>query len=96
MPGQARHGAGLHGHLCVRDEASCSELLQRDARRRRNPRHDFGKDLIPYVVKNGKRGGPPLRHLLRALGCMKPKLYWRDVGTVDAYWEANMLIWPRS
>ncbi len=50
--------------------------------------HDFGKDMIPYLVPRyrvyahrfedscvGSPGGVP---------------YWRDVGTVDAYWEANM------
>jgi glucose-1-phosphate adenylyltransferase len=64
------------------------EQLIRDAD---NPRstHDFGKDIIPHLIASHYRvfaqsfdnscvkleGGVP---------------YWRDVGTIDAYWEANM------
>src|SRR5262249_445160 len=51
--------------------------------------HDFGKDLIPYVVKNGKA----VAHRFTA-SCVRSdnenESYWRDVGTVDAYWEANV------
>ena len=51
--------------------------------------HDFGKDLIPYIVKNGKA----VAHRFAA-SCVRSnresEAYWRDVGTVDAYWEANM------
>ena len=51
--------------------------------------HDFGKDLIPYIVKNGKA----VAHRFSA-SCIRadaePEAYWRDVGTVDAYWEANI------
>ena len=51
--------------------------------------HDFGKDVIPYVVKHGKA----LAHRFTA-SCVRSEneaeSYWRDVGTVDAYWEANI------
>jgi glucose-1-phosphate adenylyltransferase len=64
------------------------ELLQRDAADPKSS-HDFGKDLIPYVVKNGKA----VAHRF-ATSCVRSdqesEAYWRDVGTVDAYWEANM------
>lgn len=63
------------------------EQLQRDADDPKSS-HDFGKDVIPHCVKRyrtfaqsfcdshvGDPGKPP---------------YWRDVGTLDAYWEANM------
>ncbi|MBW6522616.1 glucose-1-phosphate adenylyltransferase [Sphingomonas sp. RHCKR47] len=50
---------------------------------------DFGKDLIPYLVKHGHA------HAHRfSDSCVRtaeePAAYWRDVGTVDAYWEANI------
>ena len=50
--------------------------------------HDFGKDLIPYLV-------PRSRVFVHAFdrSCIKNldrPPYWRDVGTVDAYWEANL------
>jgi len=51
--------------------------------------HDFGKDLIPHIVRHGKA----LAHRFTA-SCVRSEneeqAYWRDVGTVDAYWEANI------
>jgi glucose-1-phosphate adenylyltransferase len=64
------------------------EQLRRDASDT-GSRHDFGKDLIPYVVKNGNA----IAHRFAA-SCVRSEheseAYWRDVGTIDAYWEANM------
>jgi glucose-1-phosphate adenylyltransferase len=63
-------------------------LLRQDAEDKSSS-HDFGKDIIPYVVKNGKA----VAHRF-AKSCVRSSLeqvpYWRDVGTVDAYWEANL------
>jgi glucose-1-phosphate adenylyltransferase len=54
-----------------------------------NSSHDFGKDIIPKLVKAGLAVAHPFE-----LSCVggKPGLppYWRDVGTIDAYWDANM------
>ena len=65
-------------------------LLRRDAVDKKSSR-DFGKDIIPYVVKNGKA----MAHRF-ARSCVRSELeagaYWRDVGTVDAYWEANVAL----
>lgn len=41
--------------------------------------HDFGKDIIPTLLNDGKR-----------LLAYKFKGYWKDVGTIDSLWEANM------
>ena len=64
------------------------DLLRKDAENP-NSSHDFGKDLIPHIVKNGKA----IAHLFTQ-SCvrsdMESEAYWRDVGTVDAYWEANI------
>ena len=64
------------------------ELLCRDAADPHSS-HDFGKDLIPYIVKNGKAVAHPFSD-----SCVRSdhesEAYWRDVGTVDAYWEANI------
>lgn len=51
--------------------------------------HDFGKDIIPKVVGRGEALAHPLNmsSIPRAPD-MKP--YWRDVGTVDAFWSANL------
>ncbi len=63
-------------------------LLRRDAVDK-NSSHDFGKDIIPYIVKNGTA----VAHLFSD-SCVRSELetgsYWRDVGTVDAYWQANV------
>ena len=54
-----------------------------------NSSHDFGKDIIPKMVKAGVAVAHPFE-----LSCVggKPGLppYWRDVGTIDAYWDANI------
>jgi glucose-1-phosphate adenylyltransferase len=64
------------------------EQLRRDAADPNSSR-DFGKDLIPYLVKNGKA----VAHRFSS-SCVRSSLegkaYWRDVGTLDAYWEANI------
>ncbi|MCC2112046.1 MAG: glucose-1-phosphate adenylyltransferase, partial [Hyphomicrobiales bacterium] len=64
-----------------------ADLLREDAQDS-NSSHDFGKDLIPYVVKNGKA----IAHRF-ADSCVRSGTaaeYWRDVGTIDAFWEANI------
>jgi glucose-1-phosphate adenylyltransferase len=54
-----------------------------------NSSHDFGKDIIPKMVKAGVAVAHPFE-----LSCVggKPGVepYWRDVGTIDAYWDANI------
>ncbi|MEO6340695.1 MAG: glucose-1-phosphate adenylyltransferase, partial [Caulobacteraceae bacterium] len=51
--------------------------------------HDFGKDIIPKLVKQGKAVAHPFgRSCVRA--SVDAPAYWRDVGTVDAYFAANI------
>ncbi|WP_394790272.1 glucose-1-phosphate adenylyltransferase [Rhodoferax sp.] len=51
--------------------------------------HDFGKDIIPRAVRNSNAVAHPF-----ALSCVPneegEEPYWRDVGTIDAYWDANI------
>ena len=51
--------------------------------------HDFGRDLIPYIVEHGKA----VAHRFPD-SCVRSdaeaEAYWRDAGTIDAYWEANI------
>jgi glucose-1-phosphate adenylyltransferase len=64
------------------------EALRRDAGDTGSS-HDFGKDVIPYLVKHGKAVAH--RFTKSCVGVTaKGEAYWRDVGTVDAYWEANV------
>lgn len=53
-----------------------------------NSSHDFGKDIIPYVMSRYRIFA---HRFSDSCVCMPGGVpYWRDVGTVDAYWEANM------
>jgi glucose-1-phosphate adenylyltransferase len=63
------------------------EQLIRDSDER-NSSHDFGSDLIPYLVPRYR----VFAHRFRS-SCVTSEggePYWRDVGTIDAYWEANI------
>jgi glucose-1-phosphate adenylyltransferase len=64
------------------------EELRRDAATEGSSR-DFGKDIIPYIVKNGSAWAHRFpRSCVRSTN--EEVAYWRDVGTVDAYWQANI------
>ena len=64
------------------------EQLRRDAATPGSSR-DFGKDLIPYIVQHGKAVAHRFTDsCIRAAEEIDE--YWRDVGTVDAYFEANL------
>jgi glucose-1-phosphate adenylyltransferase len=74
--------------IYVFDAGFLYEQLRRDAADPQSSR-DFGKDLIPYIVANGKAVAHRFSN-----SCVRSadeaEAYWRDVGTVDAYWEANV------
>ena len=65
-----------------------ADQLRRDAANPKSSR-DFGKDIIPEIVSGGKA----VAHRFTS-SCVRSaqeaEAYWRDVGTVDAYWEANI------
>ncbi len=63
------------------------EELCRDATRRTS-RHDFGGDVIPSIISRSRVFAYPF--VEDADENRKKDAYWRDVGTVDAYYEANM------
>jgi glucose-1-phosphate adenylyltransferase len=50
--------------------------------------HDFGKNIIPSIIKNHNVYAH--RFTDSCIGREQGNFYWRDVGTIDAYWEANM------
>lgn len=60
------------------------EQLQRETNREKT-QHDFGRNIIPAIIGEYKVYAHPFRD---ASSVGEP--YWRDVGTLDAYWEANM------
>jgi len=82
--------------LAKPDEALCSmgiyifntellfELLIKDAETK-NSDHDFGKDVIPQAIKDYRVFAYPFTQAQSEI-----QAYWRDVGTIDAFWEANL------
>mgnify|MGYP001564321219 CR=1 FL=1 len=87
MPGHTDRALASMG-IYVFDEAFLYDQLIRDAEDSGSS-HDFGKDIIPRLVGSGL---PVHAHRFRdsCVNMSKGTPYWRDVGTLDAYWEANM------
>jgi glucose-1-phosphate adenylyltransferase len=80
-PGVALASMGIY----VFDARFLLELLQRDAGINESS-HDFGKDIIPTAIREASVCAYPFRDLYE----QSRQGYWRDVGTVDAYWRANL------
>ena len=87
MPGAPDRALGSMGIYVFRADY-LYELLQQDAADETSA-HDFGRNVIPRAIAHGDR---VIAHDLRASSVAgDPSVaYWRDVGTIDAYWEANM------
>lgn len=87
MPGKPDRALASIG-VYVFETSFLMEQLRRDAADSNSSR-DFGKDIIPYLVRECKAAAHPFSR-----SCVKTNgqkgTYWRDVGTLDAYWAANM------
>jgi len=83
-PTRARVSMGIY----VFDAETLYAALHEDATRPGST-HDIARDLVPSLLRAGRR----VRVHAFADSCVNVaagRPYWRDVGTVDAYWEANM------
>ena len=66
------------------------DQLRRDAADPGSSR-DFGKNIIPHIVKHGRAVAHRFNlSVVRSENEPDDEAYWRDVGTVDAYWQANI------
>ncbi|MDO4675088.1 MAG: glucose-1-phosphate adenylyltransferase [Anaerobiospirillum succiniciproducens] len=88
MPNDENHTLASMG-IYVFNADYLYEVLTADANNE-NSRRDFGFDIIPALVQQHKVHAHDF-----ALSCIRNQgwkdiCYWRDVGTIDAYWEANM------
>ncbi|WP_137177265.1 glucose-1-phosphate adenylyltransferase [Roseomonas sp. AR75] len=87
IPGQEHMALASMG-IYVFETKLLFDQLRRDAATQGSHR-DFGRDIIPFLVANGKA----VAHRFEA-SCVRSSAesapYWRDAGTVDAYWEANI------
>ncbi|MBL8506417.1 glucose-1-phosphate adenylyltransferase [Methylobacillus glycogenes] len=86
LPGDPDHVLASMG-IYVFNAAFLYEQLIRDADDPHSS-HDFGHDIIPYLIKKYRVFAH--RFTDSCVGAADGNYYWRDVGTVDAYWEANM------
>ncbi len=85
IPGQPDKALGSMG-IYVFNTDVMYELLFQDAAKKEASRHDFGQDIIPAMITGGSRVfAYPFRDENR-----KEAAYWRDVGTLDAYFQTNM------
>jgi glucose-1-phosphate adenylyltransferase len=87
IPGKPGRVLGSMG-IYLADAAFLYEQLALDAAAPQSS-HDFGKDIIPRLVA----AGIPVHAHAFERSCVRSadgRTYWRDVGTVDAFWEANL------
>lgn len=87
MPGDPDRSLASMG-IYVFDTDFLCDLLEADAADP-DSSHDFGKDIIPGLVASGDAVAHPFGRSCVMSGLEKVP-YWRDVGTLDAYWQANI------
>jgi glucose-1-phosphate adenylyltransferase len=83
MPGRKNTALASMG-IYIFNAGFLFEQLIKDADTK-NSSHDFGKDIIPSVIDKYIVNAYPFLDLQSGV-----QSYWRDVGTIDAYWAANM------
>ena len=86
LPGRPDRALASMG-IYVFDTDFLFEQLERDARDATSS-HDFGRDIIPRVLASAR----VFAHRFEdsCVNMVGDRPYWRDVGTLDAYWEANL------
>jgi len=87
LPGQPDVALASMG-IYVFEAEYLYELLRADAANNHS-KHDFGADLIPEIVRTGKAVAHPFSRSCVRTG-LETLPYWRDVGTIDAFWQANV------
>jgi glucose-1-phosphate adenylyltransferase len=83
MPGRTDVALASMG-IYVFNTQLIERLLMEDANDE-NSQHDFGKDIIPKAIESMQVFAYPFRNVKT-----RAQNYWRDVGTVDAFYEANL------
>ncbi|WP_420193946.1 glucose-1-phosphate adenylyltransferase [Marinobacter sp. GH_1] len=84
MPGQPDKALASMGIYVFSTRILFDELL-RDHKLNNDSSHDFGKDIIPSVIRRLNVCAFPFRDPVN-----KKPAYWRDVGTIDSLWQANL------
>ncbi|MBE02911.1 glucose-1-phosphate adenylyltransferase [Marinobacter lutaoensis] len=84
MPGNPGRALASMGIYVFNTRVLFEELI-RDHQLQERSSHDFGKDVIPSVIRRLRVMAFPFRD-----PATSAPAYWRDVGTVDALWQANL------
>ena len=84
IPNKSDRIFGSMGIYVFKESVLMQELLE-DAKNNKSS-HDFGKDIIPQMLKKGMK---VVAYNFRNESNNEDE-YWRDIGTIDAYYEANM------
>jgi glucose-1-phosphate adenylyltransferase len=87
IPGDPDHALASMGIYVFRWDF-LRDLLLKDAEDS-NSSHDFGNDIIPQIVKHGKAMAHRFEESC-VTGGLETEPYWRDVGTIDAFWSGNI------
>ena len=87
VPGRPGHSLASMG-IYIFNAKYLFDELERDMADP-NSSHDFGKDIIPRAVRMAQAAAHPFE--LSCVGTQPGQApYWRDVGTIDSYWDANI------
>lgn len=82
IPGDPEHCFASMGIYLFNTEDVINELRADSGR---SSAHDFGRNILPQMLQSGKLFACEFKDENK-----KEAKYWRDVGTIDSYWEANM------
>jgi glucose-1-phosphate adenylyltransferase len=88
MPGKPHLALASMGNYIFNTKELLA-TLEEDAANEQSA-HDFGRDIIPMLVRKGKRTQVYDFETNLVPGEDEGKPYWRDIGTTDAYWAAQM------
>jgi glucose-1-phosphate adenylyltransferase len=88
IPGRETHALASMGNYVFSTKA-LDDLLRKDAANEASA-HDFGYNVLPMALDDGYKVVAYDFATNPIPGQEGPNTYWRDVGTLDAYWEANM------
>ncbi len=88
IPGDPEHALASMGNYIFK-AGPLAEMLVADAQRESH--HDFGRDVLPALVQQGGVYAYNFSlNRIRGVSDAVENAYWRDVGTLDAYYEATM------
>lgn len=89
IPGRDDYCLASMGNYIFNSSSLKKELIEDS--QKPDSKHDFGKNVIPNMLENGSKVYVYDFSKNEFAGMTKSEAgYWRDVGTVDAYWQANM------